>query len=82
MYYQPAIREGLSLPQFSIRVMLHSYYEIWVRDTDGALYVVRHTQMPHVSPSIPENKKVLVSGEKKKQAVSLFFGSIHSYTSL
>lgn len=80
MYYQPAIREGLSLPQFSIRVLLHSYYEIWVRDTDKALYVVCHAQMPHISPSIPENKKALVSRGKK--AVSLFFGSIHSYTSL
>lgn len=67
MYYQQASREviNLSLPQFSVRVLLHSYYEIWVRDIDGAWYVVSHAQMPRVSSSIPENKKALVSGKRK-----------------
>lgn len=67
MYYQQAIREviSLSLPQFSVRVLLRSYYEICVRDIDRAWHVVSQAQMPRVSSSIPGNKNALVSGKRK-----------------
>lgn len=66
MYYQSAIREGLSLPQFSIRLLLHSYYEIWVRDTEGLCmwYVMHKCHMSlHLFQKI---RKFLCQGKKKK----------------